>query len=75
MSSIRATIILINPAAGQDTERGDFDMYQTTTHHIIPAIRPVNGDNPTAFAIHRHNGIATKNTEIHATASFLKDMC
>ena len=73
-STITHNIIVINHAAGPDTDNGDLDNNQTTIHHSTQAINQARGETCTAFAIHRHNGIATKNTESHAIASFLKDI-
>lgn len=73
-STITHNIIVINHAAGHDTDNGDLDNSHTTIHHNTQAINQARGETCTALAIHRHNGIATKNTESHAIASFLKDI-
>lgn len=69
---ITLRIILIRPAAGPDTDRGDLDKLHTIIHHIIPATNHANRLTCTACAIHKHKGIATKNTETHAIVSFLR---
>lgn len=71
---IDAATIVVKPAAGPDTAKGDPLIRETTKPPMMPDRIPEYSGAPEARAIPRQSGRATRNTERPAGKSYLNQV-